>query len=433
MIRTKLVIFGITGDLSKRKLLPALKHLYASGNLADTEIIGVSRRQVDVDELLHASLGDLPETTEILQKTRVFSMDVTNPEDYTRLKDDIAAGPDDRIIIYLSVPPRSSVQIVELLGQAGLNSPNVHLLLEKPFGVDLESAQEAVERIKAYYDELQVYRIDHYLAKEMAQNIVAFRGGNALFSAIWNSSAIESIEVVALETIGIEGRAEFYEQTGALRDLVQGHLMQLLALTLMDIPHDFAWEQLPERRLHALQQLAVADPLKANRAQYAEYKDEVQNPDSLTETFVSIELASNEPRWRDVPLRLTTGKGLNVKTTEVRIHLRKQHEAQSDCIIFRIQPNEGIEIELFSKKPGYDREFEKEKLSFNYPDEVRLPDAYEQVLIDAIRSQKSLFAEGDEIIRSWQVLHPIQERWKTDTAPLQTYASGASPESIVHG
>jgi glucose-6-phosphate 1-dehydrogenase len=433
MIQTKLVIFGITGDLSKRKLLPALKHLYASGNLADTEIIGVSRRQVKVDELLHASLGDSLETAEILQKTRVFSMDVTNPEDYARLKDDIAAGPDDRIIIYLSVPPRSSVQMVELLGRAGLNSPNVHLLLEKPFGVDLASAQEAVERIKAHYDELQVYRIDHYLAKEMAQNIVAFRGGNALFSAIWNSSVIERIEVVALETIGIEGRTEFYEQTGALRDLVQGHLMQLLALTLMDIPHDFAWEQLPERRLRVLQQLAVADPSKAHRAQYAEYKDEVQNPDSSTETFASIELTSNEPRWRDVSLQLITGKAMNAKTTEVRVHLRKQHDAQSNCIIFRIQPNEGIEIELFSKKPGYDREFVKEKLSFNYPDEVRLPDAYEQVLIDAIRGQKSLFAEGDEIIRSWQVLNLVQEQWKTDTAPLQTYASGASPESIVRG
>jgi glucose-6-phosphate 1-dehydrogenase len=297
----------------------------------------------------------------------------------------------------------------------------------------LASAQEAVERIKAHYDELQVYRIDHYLAKEMAQNIVAFRGGNALFSAIWNSSVIERIEVVALETIGIEGRTEFYEQTGALRDLVQGHLMQLLALTLMDIPHDFAWEQLPERRLRVLQQLAVADPSKAHRAQYAEYKDEVQNPDSSTETFASIELTSNEPRWRDVSLQLITGKAMNAKTTEVRVHLRKQHDAQSNCIIFRIQPNEGIEIELFSKKPGYDREFVKEKLSFNYPDEVRLPDAYEQVLIDAIRGQKSLFAEGDEIIRSWQVLNLVQEQWKTDTAPLQTYASGASPESIVRG
>lgn len=430
MSRTKLVIFGITGDLSRRKLLPALVHLQTSGNLEDTDIIGVSRRKVDVAELLRGALGDSTEAATLIEKTDVFSMDLANASDYDLLKENIAAGDDDSIIIYLSVPPRSSVQIVEFLGLANLNTPNVRLLLEKPFGVDLLSAQEAIARIDTYFDELQVYRIDHYLAKEMAQNIVAFRGANALFSAIWDNDSIDKIEIVALETIGIEGRSEFYEQTGALRDVLQGHLMQLLALTLMDIPHDFNWDTLPQLRLNALDKLHVADPTLTRRAQYEGYQDEVQNAGSLTETFVSVELASDEPRWHEVPICLTAGKSLNEKTTEVRIHLRKRHEAQSNLIIFRIQPGEGIEIDLFSKKPGYDQEFEVQKLHYEYPVDTRLPDAYERVLIDALRGKKNLFTEGAEIIRSWQVLQPILDHWEMENAPLVTYAPGTGPDDI---
>ncbi len=431
MVRTKLVIFGITGDLSRRKLLPALKRLQATGNLDDTEIIGVSRRQVNVSKLLREVLGDSPETMEIVRKTRVFSMDLAQAEEYRRLKVDIAAQLDDRVIIYLSVPPRSSVQIAEFLGLAGVNTPNVRLLVEKPFGVDLVSALEAITRIDTHYAELQVYRIDHYLAKEMAQNIVAFRGGNALFSAIWDGTSIEKIEVVALETIGIEGRVDFYEQTGALRDVLQGHLMQLLALTLMDIPTDFNWDTLPALRLQALQQLQIASPAQAHRAQYDSYQTEVQKSGSLTETFVSVGLVSDAPQWRGVPIRLTTGKALDAKTTEVRIHLRKRHEAQSNLLVFRIQPNEGIEIDVFSKKPGYDQEFEVQKLQYSYPTDTQLPDAYEQVIVDAIRGKKNLFTEGKEVIRSWQVLQPILDHWEMDDQPLPIYAVGSSPDTVL--
>ncbi|MEP7204761.1 MAG: glucose-6-phosphate dehydrogenase [Candidatus Saccharibacteria bacterium] len=431
MVRTKLIIFGITGDLSRRKLLPALKRLEASGNLKDTEIIGVSRRQVDVGELLREAMGDSAEASAIIRKTRVFSMDLAQAGEYQRLKVDIAAQLDDRVIIYLSVPPRSSVQIAEFLGLGGFNTPNVRLLLEKPFGVDLVSALEAITRIDSHFRELQVYRIDHYLAKEMAQNIVAFRGGNALFSAIWDSSAIERIEVVALETIGIEGRVDFYEQTGALRDVLQGHLMQLLALSLMDIPTEFNWDVLPSLRHQALQQLRLANPAQAHRAQYDGYQAEVGQNGSQTETFVSVGLVSDAPQWQGVPIRLTTGKALDSKTTEVRIHLRKHHEAQSNLLVFRIQPNEGIEIDVFSKKPGYDQQFEVQKLKYSYPTDAHLPDAYEQVIVDAIRGKKNLFTEGKEVIRSWQVLQPILDHWEMDEQPLPIYAAGSSPDTIL--
>ena len=364
-------------------------------------------------------------------KISIFSMDLARADDYRELKEYVQLQNDEQLIVYLSVPPSAATQIVDFMGEAGINTPNVKLLFEKPFGVDLVSAQEVIARTARYYQEEQIYRIDHYLAKEMAQNIVAFRGGNALFSHIWNNNFIEAIEVIAAEKIGIEGRAQFYEQTGALRDVLQGHLMQLLALTLMDIPHDFDWGTLPALRLYALQQLKLVDPANVTRAQYYGYQDEVSNRGSLTETFVSLELASNQPRWQGVPITLSTGKALNEKTTEVRIHFRKFHEAQSNCLILRIQPNEGIEIDLFTKKPGYDRRFELQKLQFTYPENTRLPDAYEQVIVDAIRSHKSLFTGSDEVLRSWQILQPVQTAWMMDNAPLRSYAQGSTIDDVI--
>ena len=426
-MKTKLLIFGITGDLSVRKLLPALQQIVKSDEFNDLSIIGVSRRQVNVPELLQSSLGN----DTLAERTTVFSMDLAQGDDYFKLKDYVALQDDEQLIVYLSVPPAAATDIVDFLGEAGLNTPNIKLLFEKPFGVDLTSAHEVIARTARYYQEEQIYRIDHYLAKEMAQNIVTVRGRNAMFDHLWNNSAVEKIEVLALEKIGIESRAEFYEQTGALRDVLQGHLMQLLALTLMDIPADFDWDKLPELRLQALRQLDIADPEFAVRAQYEGYGVEAKNPGSLTETFVSLQLSSTAPQWEGVPIILTTGKAMNEKTTEVRIHFRKSHEAQSNCLIFRIQPNEGVEIELFVKRPGYDREFETQKLNFTYPEQVSLPDAYEQVIVDAIRSRKSLFTSSPEVLRSWEVVKQVQDRWMMASEPLIEYPQGSHPDAVV--
>ena len=260
-MKTKLLVFGITGDLSTRKLLPALRSILQSKNAPDIEIIGISRREVNSKELLDTSLGD----SSLASHVSVFTMDLASSADYGRLKEHVQPKDGEQLLVYLSVPPAAATQIVDFLGQAGLNTPNVKLLFEKPFGVDLISAKEVIERTARYYQEEQIYRIDHYLAKEMAQNIVAFRGGNALFSHVWNGTAIEKIEVTALEKIGIEGRAGFYEQTGALRDVVQGHLMQLLALVLMEIPPNLDWDALPELRQSALESIRPGDPRRADR------------------------------------------------------------------------------------------------------------------------------------------------------------------------
>lgn len=426
-MKTKLLIFGITGDLSTRKLLPALQSIIASKTLRDDlDIIGVSRHEVDVKTLLQSSLKN----THLASHVRVITMDIAKRDDYDALKQKVNLAADEQLLVYLSVPPMAAGQIVDFLGEAGINTSNVKLLFEKPFGVDLSSAKDVIARTAKYFNEEQIYRIDHYLAKEMAQNIVAFRGGNALFSHVWNNDAIEKIEVVALESIGIEGRASFYEQTGALRDFVQGHLMQLLSLMLMDTPAQLDWDELPSHRLNALKHIASADPRQAVRAQYEGYQHEVENTGSLTETFVSLHLSSQDKKWQGVPLVLTTGKALNKKVTEIRVFFNKFHDAQSNCLVFKIQPNEGIDIELYVKKPGYEREFERQKLSFAYAEHTKLPDAYEQVIVDAIASKKSLFTSGDEVLESWRILQPILDSWNMADSPLFIYPKGASTHTI---
>nr|MDQ3093742.1 glucose-6-phosphate dehydrogenase [bacterium] len=313
----------------------------------------------------------------------------------------------------------------------GLNSPNVKVLFEKPFGVDFESAKEMVKRTSQYFDDSQIYRIDHYLAKEMAQNIVAFRSGNALLAHVWDSRAIESIDIYASETVGIEGRAIFYEQVGALRDFVQGHLMQLLSLVLMDIPPQLDWDKLPAQRLTALKSLEPVDVEKAMRAQYIGYPEDVNNAGSQTETFVSIKLKSTMPAWYDVPITLSTGKALDQKRTEIKINFKAFRGQLSNCLKFKIQPDEGVEIELFTKKPGYSRDLEKRKLEFRYPEDTELPEAYEQVIVDAINSHKSLFTSSEEILESWRVLQPLLDTWSLDDTPLLRYNRGASISEII--
>ena len=423
-MKTTLVIFGITGHLAQHKLLPALANIIEAGDVGELSIIGVSRREVEQYQVLGDHHHQLAGTTSL------FQMDLTNGDEYQRLRDYIGAGEDEQVLFYLSVPPESAAGIIENLGQAGLNTPRNKLLLEKPFGTDLMSAQAMIDHTANHFDETQVYRIDHYLAKEMAQNIVMFRATNAIFRHLWSREYVDRIEVIALESNDIEGRAAFYEQTGALRDIVQGHLMQLLALTLSDIPDQLNWDSLPGLRLMALESVQPADPAKSVHAQYEGYAQEVNNTESVVETFVSLQLESTDPHWQGVPLALTTGKALNRKKTEVRVYFKRTHEAQSNCLIFKIQPDEGIQIDLLTKKAGYEREVEHQKLSYMYPSDARLPEAYEQVLVDAITGQKSLFASSGEVLRAWEILAPLQSAWRADTS-IQMYAKGSKARDII--
>ena len=425
--QTLLVIFGITGDLAQRKLIPALGHMHEEGFLEHTSIIGVSRRPLDVAEIV-ADDG-------LRERFSSLTMDVADPAAYVDLRRSLEARgahhDDTQVIFYLSVPPHAAVPIAEQLGQAGLNGSHVKLLLEKPFGVDLASAHAAVESIGRYFTEDQLYRIDHYLAKEMVQNIIAFRSRNAIFRHLWSNEFIDRIEIVSSETLGIEGRAVFYEQTGALRDVLQNHLMQLMALVLMDVSQGMEVDDIPGRRLAALRAIVPIRPdqfdQQVQRGQYRGYAEEAGNPGSVVETYAAVTLYSDDPRWRGVPVRLVTGKALREKTTEIRVYFKQTHTAESNRLVMHIQPKEGVEIDLVAKKAGYEKEYERVALGFDYRAQAGRPiEAYERVLVDALLSDKSLFTGADEVLEAWRILQPVQARWEMSDEDLPVYAIGSS-------
>jgi glucose-6-phosphate 1-dehydrogenase len=395
-MKTKLVIFGITGDLSRRKLLPALQSIITSGEFDDLSIVGVSRREVDVPALVLEAAG----SEKLAEKTDVFSMDLASAADYLRLKAYLTLQDDEQALVYLSVPPSAAASIVDFLGEAGLNTPNVKILFEKPFGFDLVSAQDFIERTARYFDEDQIYRIDHYMAKEVAAEVVRLRSDPDDASHTWGNESVESIEIIASETIGIEDRATFYEETGALRDFIQGHLMQLLSLTLMDLSPPFGIEDLAQRRLVALRKLELADPTTAVRAQYEGYQEEVGNPGSVTETFVSIPLTSTDERWAGVKLRLTTGKNLDQKRSAITVRYID----------------------------GTQHTFEEATV---HTTDEKLPNAYERVLAEALRGRKYIFTTSPEVLRSWEILQPIQNAWNMTHSPLLQYKHGSSAKELL--
>lgn len=435
---TILVIIGVTGDLSTRKLLPALNQILKTSIPAETtRVIGVTRRPVTAHEILQSTQGD---TSVLAPVFETYQMSLVDKQDYKKLAtylEDVKRelGKDTQTIFYLSIPPQTAQPVVELLGESGIaESDRTKLLLEKPFGIDLSSARELVTQTRSHFKESQIYRIDHYLAKEMTQNLVVFRQKNSLFRHTWNKDFVERIEVVASEKIGIEGRAVFYEQTGALRDLIQSHLLQLAALTLADLRED-GRQTIPARRLKALQALQTPQDIDhdAIRGQYRDYRSEVDNPDSTVETFVSLTLQSSDPTWQGVPIVLTTGKALDKKTTEIRITYKQCKEDEANTLTLRIQPDEGAELELWAKRPGYDSDVAKTSLGFTYARDVSvdaLPEAYERVFMDAIRSDHSLFTTSDEVLETWRILEPVQQAWQMDGDDLRFYPYGATPESI---
>jgi glucose-6-phosphate 1-dehydrogenase len=437
---TIIVIVGISGDLSRRKLLPALSQIVMAGAMPDEyKIVGITRKNnLIVSELL--SKTQQPDN--ISSNLDIWEMDLTNVNDYLKLAghlEEIAknfSGPAQRLF-YLSVPPQISQPIIEALGLSELAKiKDTKLLLEKPFGVDLASAQELAVDIDRYFLPEQVYRIDHYLAKEMAQNIIVFRQDNSLFKRTWNKDFIEKIEIIATEEIGIEGRAVFYEQTGALRDLVQSHLLQLAALTLMDIPDDREFSDIPKRRLAALENLHLPQDQSVFdnvvRGQYKGYQQEVNNNGSTVETFVSLTLESDDPKWQGVPIVLTTGKSLNEKFTGVKILYKKDKSHEANELVLKLQPDEGVQLCIWTKSPGYDHKVDQHPLKFDFKEYYPLlPEAYEQVLFDAIQSDHSLFASGEEILATWKIMDVIQKAWEMASDDLVIYEAGDDIERVL--
>jgi glucose-6-phosphate 1-dehydrogenase len=423
---TILVIVGITGDLARRKLLPAIAELAAAGVLPDEfQVVGITRQSNVVVETL-------TDSSFVQRHLSLFQMDLAEQADYQRLSRHLAdigatlAAPPQQLL-YISVPPQVARPIIEHLAAAGFAQGTTRLLLEKPFGTDLTSAQELIDEIAAHFSEQQVYRIDHYLAKEMTQNIMTFRTQNALLQQTWNNRFISAIHIIASEAIGIEGRVQFYEQTGSLRDSVQSHLLQLAALMLMDVSGD-----VPAARLAALRHLRVAsnqDGLMAVRGQYEGYKKEVSHPHSAVETFAAVRLESAAPQWQGVPIIVANGKALQQRYTEVRLTYGRGD--QQNSITLRIQPREGVGLTLQSKAPGFGNQTEQRTLDFAYDTNERLPEAYERVLLDAITNDHSLFASGAEVLETWRILAPLQQVWQMTDDDLSLYQPGVAATSLL--
>lgn len=449
-----IVIFGITGDLSRRYLLPSLYHLIKDGLLHEkTEILGVTRGTMTAHDLLgEVSIASDKDSAvpdpEALQKMRdcttMFQMDLTNSDDYASLHqklDDMETetGMCMNRLYYLSIPPQVYMPVIHLLGEQNLNTSCQHgkamtrLLVEKPFGFDLQSADDLIKEISEVFGEEQIFRIDHYLAKETVQNILTFRFQNPIFESLWSQQYISDISISAYEKIGIEGRAAFYEPLGALRDFIQSHLLQILAIVTMDQP-----EILDSDHIHAAKQAALqsiesvpADKVteRAKRGQYEGYRDEVHNPESVTETYAAVTVYMNNPRWEGVPIHLSTGKALSERKTEIRIGFHGASNQSSNLLRFRIQPNEGIELDLITKKPGFTDEMQTTAMDFSYSHDFANqghPDAYERVLVDAVRGDHTLFATSEEVLASWRVLQPVLDEWKKRSGDLIFYKPGAA-------
>lgn len=452
-----LVIFGITGDLSQRKLLPALYHLVKHRQLPENiAIIGISRKKVPVSEVydslklkIHGDDYDKAAVEQLHDATRMLQVDLDKNEDYARLLESLRVvsdelGPGVSRLYYLSIPSQAFVSVVHHLGETGHHEPfgqdgeRPRLLVEKPFGYDVASAETLVKAADEHFGEQQTFRIDHYLAKETAQNILTFRFQNPLFQSIWNTRHIESIQIVAYETIGIEKRAVFYEQTGALRDILQSHLMQLLALITMEKPAALESHDIHRAKLRLLESIDSISPeaveTQAVRGQYDSYKTEVENPHSHVETFARLHLNIDNEQWRGVKVTIETGKALHEKCTEIIVRFRANEDAPgTNTLTFRVQPQEGITLSLQAKRPGLAKETETVRMDFDYERAFYglAGEAYERVIIDAVRGDQSLFATAQEVLTSWRIVENVLQAWGADGKNLRVYPVGAPAYEIV--
>jgi len=453
---TVLVIFGITGDLARRKLLPALYHLAEEAMLPATfHITGISRQSTSVADILaliKARTGKdestAPAVFARLEKMlSIVHMNIGDPTDYDRLSAELGrieenAGRAMNRLFYLAIPASLFDTVTARLAEKDFNvhekgNRECRFLIEKPFGFDLASAKELIAGLASRFDESQIYRIDHYLAKETAQNILAFRFENPLFCGTWNRNHISHIMITAVESIGIEGRTAFYENMGAMRDLVQSHLLQLLALVTMNKPASMSSDDIHRQKEILLAHIRPPDRALMERdtvrAQYASYREEAGNPDSLTETYAALRLSIDTEEWRGVPVFIRTGKALREKITEITLVFSSPRSpGKKNYLTIRIQPNEGIVIDLHIKKPGFASEIEQVQLDFCYTDMLNAshPDAYERVLVDAMRGDRSLFATSDEVLSCWRISEPVLTAWSEDGFPLSVYENNSwGPET----
>lgn len=469
-----LVIFGASGDLTMRKLIPSLYSLFQAKRMPKSFfVLGVARTEYSdeafrtyLEEKLKEHLKDEEKDTEtvslFLSHIHYHTMDPAEEKDYNGLKskllelDEVYNNPAN-YIFYLSTPPSlygvipkhlSAVNLNAKGNGAGIEKDIRRIIIEKPFGYDLESAHELNLIYEEAFTENQLYRIDHYLGKETVQNIMALRFSNGIFEPLWNRRYIDRIEVTAVENLGIEKRGGFYDNVGALRDMVQNHLIQLLALVTMEPPAVFNAKTFRDEVLKVYQSLRPLSPqdIRTNviRGQYTASKannerqlkgyreEEKVNPQSRTETYVAIKVAIDNWRWGGVPFYIRTGKQMPTKVTEIVVHFRKTPhslfgDAPANALIIRIQPNEGVALKFDMKTPGSGFDVQQVSMDFTYNKLGGVPsgDAYSRLLEDCMRGDATLFTRSDAVEASWTYFTPILKAWEQDEKiPLHGYPAG---------
>jgi glucose-6-phosphate 1-dehydrogenase len=473
---TALVIFGATGDLANRKLLPALYNLAHEGSLPERfELVGVARRIQSDEEFRRAARESIERFSRtkpdpdvlsgLLEDVRYLPGEFDDDDVYARLghvlkEFDDRAGQALNRVFYMSTGPQFFPVIAQKLAAAGVQETEhaqTRLVIEKPFGFDLASARTLNAELLEVFDESQIFRIDHYLGKETVQNLMAFRFANTLFEPVWNRNFVDRVEITAVEDLGIGGRADYYDRAGALRDLVQNHMLQLLALLTMEPPTSFQANRVRDEKVKVLEAIvppAIEEvPSITVRAQYGPgvvggkrvlgyLEEDGVPPDSRTETFAALRLHVSNWRWAGVPFYLRTGKRLARKLTEIVVTLKPvPHVAfqssgsvgvQQNQIVLTVQPDEGVSVSVGAKIPGARMRIRPVHMEFRYGTAFlsESPEAYERLILDAMRGDATLFTRNDEIEALWAIIDPILTAWHQDTtSPISQYPAGsAGPE-----
>lgn len=475
------VIFGATGDLAQRKILPTLAHLMHDHPTPDNFcIVAFARRPLD-DEKWRAMVLDslskyMPEDDKLdaeaqqqfAQRLFYCQSDFDDPKGYAKLSDlllrlDKEHNTKGNRLYYMATPPETDPEVVRQLGQAGLSKPVrqngpddsswTRIIIEKPFGHDLESAQQLNKDLGSVFRENQIFRIDHYMGKETVQNIIALRFANGIFEPLWNQKFVDHVQILVAESLGVESRAEFYENAGAIRDIVQNHIMQVLSLTAMEPPADFDAEAIRDEKLKVLRAIPpfVAADVSSRviRGQYTAgtldgkpvvgyHEEKGVKPDSTTETYVALKLFIENWRWADVPFYIRTGKHLPKRSTEVTIQFKRvPHQLYKPAettgltpnrLTMRIQPDEGISLKIGAKVPGASQELATVDMSFSYNTAfgIQSPEAYERLIADCILGDSTLFIRRDEIEASWRIIDSITKVWQTLPADtVYPYSAGS--------
>ncbi|MGM0449827.1 MAG: glucose-6-phosphate dehydrogenase [Pseudomonadota bacterium] len=440
-----LVLFGAAGDLARRRLVPSLYALWCDGGLPrDWRLVGVSRSTRTSEAWREELAGEIDGTVagEFLANVDYLPADATDPQALEALRDYLG---ERRCIFYLATRADLYDDITRALDHAGLVSGHSRIVLEKPIGLDYASAETIESAVRERFSERQIFRIDHYLGKETVQNLLVLRFANSIFESQWNHRYIDHIQITIAESGSVAGRGAFYNEVGALRDMVQNHLLQLLCMTAMEPPNTLDADAVRDEKVKVLRALRPMEGIsiaeEVVRGQYtagsngeAGYAEDAGVRESATETFVAMRVTIDNWRWAGVPFYLRTGKRLPERTCEIVVHFRpvphsifpQQRASMANRLIFRLQPDEGIQLSFSEKRPGAAMDIRMSELSLN-PQTLRrerAPDAYERLLSDVIQDNQTLFVRHDELMAAWEWVDPILQHWRDSGVRPEPYRAG---------